>query len=150
MNGSTHIALLDTGADVSLINIEKIQDKTRIENIQEKIKTASGTEIKIRGVIRNLEIFVFGKKIKFSPLVCQGLPNYTILGIDVLVPNSELLTASLSKPHTHQKKATSKNAQHIVSKINVTTKTPKSGTQGDKSNNGQTSVSKINATYKTP
>ncbi|KAF9758233.1 Retrovirus-related Pol polyprotein from transposon, partial [Nosema granulosis] len=91
LNRGTHPALLDTGADVSLINIENIADKSKIEEVQEKIKTASGSEIKIKGIIRNLEVVVFGKKIKFSPLVCQGLPNYTILGIDVLVPNPDLL-----------------------------------------------------------
>ncbi|KAF9760593.1 Retrovirus-related Pol polyprotein from transposon [Nosema granulosis] len=91
INNVTHTGLLDTGADVSLINISRIKDRSKIEPVHERIKTASGDTIVIKGIIRNLVINVLGKEIIFSPLVCQGLPDYTILGIDVISSNPELL-----------------------------------------------------------
>lgn len=42
---------------------------------------------------------ILEKEIFFSPLVCQGLPDYTILGIDIITRFPELLNQITSRFH---------------------------------------------------
>ncbi|KAF9761288.1 hypothetical protein NGRA_2748 [Nosema granulosis] len=114
MGKPPHLTLIDTGANISLININQIKNMGRVVPVQTRIKSASGSLINILGVIENIKIKVHDEEITFSPVVYKGQPEYTILGVDVIVKYQKLVENIMGKwssrininSHASQKKTT--------------------------------------------
>jgi hypothetical protein len=95
LHRAIHPLLVDTGADFSIINAKLVKNINQIQPTQ--TRSASGVPINIKGILKELTIMVFETKITFSPLVCEGLPDYTILGSDVIKEFLILITGFLRK-----------------------------------------------------
>ncbi|KAF9752795.1 Retrovirus-related Pol polyprotein from transposon opus, partial [Nosema granulosis] len=110
--------LIDTGADISLIHEEMIPKKINRSKHSGIVKSACGTQLPITKQLKNAEIYVLGKKIKFSPLITTGEPNYIILGVDVIKNSPGIIMDILSSRINTINAIEAEKTKHTLSEAN--------------------------------
>jgi hypothetical protein len=84
-------SLIDTGSDVNLIGIENINNDVKLENFSAGIFAANREALDVKGLARNVEIYIDRKVFIIDFIVVGDIQHQCILGFDFLNENVECM-----------------------------------------------------------